>query len=270
MEMSRHGRRDRLRALDELIDSLALDEFAAAHGSPELPEVAVVVAAYHERDNIGAVVTSVPALICGLPAACVVVVDGDEDGTAAIVREAGHFAVVAPLNRGQGAALRLGYRVARTFGARYLVTADGDGQADPSDLATVLGPVVDGDADFVNGSRRLGRTEHADPVRNLGVVVYGAIISALLGTRVTDTANPIRAMRADLPAHLSLEEPQYQASELLMAAVASGARFTERPVTMRKRATGRSQKGGNLAYGLRYGRVVARVAWRERRRRPGS
>lgn len=127
-----------------------------------------------------------------------------------------------------------------------------------------------GEADFVSGSRRLGRTENVDPVRNLGVVVYASLISFLVGTRVTDTANPVRAMRAELTATLTLDEPQYQAAELLMAAIASGARFAERPVTMRKRAGGTSKKGGNLVYGLRYGRVVARVAWRERRHRAPS
>jgi hypothetical protein len=127
-----------------------------------------------------------------------------------------------------------------------------------------LAPVVAGEADFVNGSRRLGRTESTDQVRNLGVVVYATIISALCGTTVTDTANPIRAMRAALTAALTLEEPQYQASELLISAILSGARFAEQPVTMRARAAGASKKGGNLVYGYRYGKVVARTYLRER------
>ncbi len=183
------------------------------------------------------------------------------------MRAHGGYAVVAPVNRGQGAALRLGYRVAREHGAEFIVTADGDGQADPADFTTVLAPIVSGDADFVNGSRRLGATENADVVRNLGVLVYGAVISLLTRTRVTDTANPVRAMRAELSGRLILEEPQYQASELLIGAILSGARFTERPVTMRKRAAGHSKKGGNFLYGVRYGRVVFRTYLRERSRR---
>jgi glycosyltransferase involved in cell wall biosynthesis len=257
----------RRRALDALVDTVALEEFGRAHGTPMLPEVAVVIAAYKERENIGAVMASLPKSICDLPAAGIVVIDGEEDGAAAIVREAGQYAVVAPVNRGQGAALRLGYQVARTFGATYIVTADADGQADPADLATVLAPVVAGEAEFVNGSRRLGRTESDDAVRNLGVVVYATVISLLTGTKVTDTANPVRAMRADLTASLTLDEPQYQASELLISVLATGARYEERPVTMRKRSTGASKKGGNLLYGFRYGRVVARTSWREHRRK---
>jgi glycosyltransferase involved in cell wall biosynthesis len=250
-------------ALDDLVDRVALEEFTAAHGAPDLPPVAIVIAAYHEIDNIAEVMAGLPKEVCDLPAAAIVVIDGDEDGTAAIVRAAGQYAVICPVNRGQGAALRLGYRVAREHGARYLVTADGDGQADPGDLSVALQPIVDGEADFVNGSRRLGRTESDDAVRNVGVVVYATVITLLTGTKVTDSANPVRAMRAELSGRLHLSEPQYQASEVLIGAILSGARYAERPVTMRRRQSGASKKGGNLVYGYRYGKVVLRTFLRE-------
>jgi len=229
----------------------------------------VVIAAYKEAANIGPVVASMPKQLCELETSVIVVVDGEDDGTAHIVRDAGHLAVVAPVNRGQGAALRLGYRVAREHGAEYIVTADADGQTRPEDLAVVLAPVVEDKADFVNGSRRLGVTHSTGLLRNVGVRVFGVAITVLTGTKVTDTANPIRAFRAQLSAELILDEPQYQASELLIGAIMAGARYTERPVTMRARASGHSKKGGNLTYGYRYGRVFLSTWLRESHRRAG-
>jgi glycosyltransferase involved in cell wall biosynthesis len=258
----------RRRAVDELIDRVAIDELNAAQGPIVFEPVAIVIAAYKERENIAEVVRDMPKEICGQPVTVLVVVDGEDDGTGDEVRGAGHFACIAPVNRGQGAALRLGYRVAREAGARFIVTADADGQTDPHDLEVVLEPVMSGRADFVNGSRRLGHTHGTDAVRNTGVVVYAAVISLLTKTSVTDTANPIRGFRSELPALLVLDEPQYQASELLIGAIMHGCRFEERPVTMRKRGAGKSKKGGNLLYGLRYGRVVLRTWLRERRRSP--
>ncbi len=266
--MDARERRSR-RALDALVDDAAVEEMARAHGRVCLAPVAVVMAAYKEADNIASVVTAIPKLLCGLERSVVVVVDGEDDGTAAIVREAGHLASVAPVNRGQGAALRLGYRIARERGATYIVTADADGQVRPEDLEVVLGPVVEGTADFVNGSRRLGATHSTGLVRNVGERVFGLLVTVLTGVRVTDTANPIRAFPAELTARLVLDEPQYQASELLIGAVMRGARYAERPVTMRARASGRSKKGGNLAYGYRYGKVFFGTWWRERRARGG-
>ena len=254
----------RRRATDELIDRVALDEMHAAHPDQKLNAVAVVIAAYHEADNIGAVVAGMPPQIDGEDVSVVVVVDGEDDGTAAIVRAAGQVACIAPVNRGQGAALRLGYRIASEHGARYIVTADADGQSEPTDLAVVLAPVMAGELDFVNGSRRLGSTESRDLARNSGVLVFGTLISVLTGTRVTDPANPIRAMRAEVPGHLVLDEHQYQASELLIGVAMRGFRVGERPVSMLARSSGQSKKGGNIAYGFRYGRVVLRTWWRER------
>jgi glycosyltransferase involved in cell wall biosynthesis len=253
-------------ATNELIDRVALEEMAIAHGAFELAPIAVVIAAYKEVDNIAPVVTGMPEKIGEHAVSVVVVVDGEDDGTGAAVRQAGHFACIAPVNRGQGAALRLGYRIAREHGAEFVVTADADGQTRPSDLAVVLEPVIAGEADFVNGSRRLGTSESPSVVRAAGVVVYAQVISLLTGTKVTDTANPVRAMRAEMSGHLVLDEPQYQASELLLGAIMGGFRFAERPVTMLGRAAGKSKKGGNLAYGYRYGRVVLRTWHRERRR----
>jgi len=258
----------RRRATDELIDRIAIEEFEAHHGGHQLNPVAIVIAAYKEADNIERVVREMPEKLNGEATSLLVVVDGEDDGTSAIARAAGALAVVAPVNRGQGAALRLGYRVAREHGARYIVTADADGQTDPDDLAVALEPVMAGEKDFVNGSRRLGATEGTDAVRNTGVVVYAALLSLLTGTKVTDTANPVRAFPAALTASLTLEEPQYQASELLIAALSHGVRYGEVPVTMRTRAKGTSKKGGNLAYGYRYGRVMLRTWWRERVTRP--
>src|SRR5579872_577170 len=90
---------------DEAIDKAALAEFDEVHGAPKLAPITVVVAAYKEKDNIGSVVAGMPAEIDGHGVSVVVVVDGEDDGTGQVVRDAGHFACIAPVNRGQGAAL---------------------------------------------------------------------------------------------------------------------------------------------------------------------
>ncbi len=254
----------RLRATNDLIDHVAIEEFVEFHGRKALNPVAIVIAAYKEAANIAAVVRSMPAEINGQATSVIVVIDGEDDGSSGIVRAEGSIAIVAPVNRGQGAALRLGYRVARDYGARYIVTADADGQSRPEDLVAAITPVMKGELDFVSGSRRLGATHGQDVVRNTGVVVFAKIISLLMGTEVTDTANPVRAFTAELTGEVTLDEPQYQASELLISALARGVRYGEIPVTMLNRSSGTSKKGGNLFYGYRYGRVVLRTYWRER------
>jgi len=238
--------------------------YQAVPGSP----VAIVIAAYNEEESIGAVVRSLPAEVCGLTAQVIVVVDGSTDATASEAEAAGAFVCDVPRNQGQGAALRLGYRLARARGAAYIATIDADGQYDPADLATVVAPLVDGRADLVSGSRRIGRSHTTDPVRSAGVVVFGALITALTGTRITDPANGLRAMRADVSAGVELAQPQYQASELLVGAILRGYRVVEVPTVMRDRTAGTTKKGRNLVYGARFARVVLGTWWRDRILRP--
>jgi glycosyltransferase involved in cell wall biosynthesis len=172
-----------------------------------------------------------------------------------------------PVNRGQGAALRLGYWLARARGARVIATIDADGQYEPDELGRVVSPILDGRADFVSGSRRLGAELTTDRVRQLGVLVFGALISVLVRHRITDPACGVRAMRAEVTAAVTLEQPQYQASELMISAALNGFRLAEVPTTMRDRgqhATG-TKKGGNLLYGVRFARAAVHT-WRRDRK----
>ena len=72
-------------------------------------------------------------------------------------------------------------------------------------------------------------------------------------------------MRADLTGTVTQTQPQYQTSELLIGALLQGYRVAEVPTVMRQRMSGESKKGRNLAYGLRYARVIAQTYLRERR-----
>lgn len=211
-----------------------------------------------------AVVGAVPETISGLKTETILVDDGSTDGTADIARRAGARVCRLSVNLGQGNAFRLGYRLARERGADIICTADADGQFDPAELPRLVEPIVAGLADFVNGSRRLGRTETTDPVRKAGVVFYGALVSALTRVRITDPANGLRAFRAEVTERVPLRQTQYQTSEILIGAIAHGFRVIEAPATMYKRTAGTSKKGGNILYGIRFGRVVVTTWWDQR------
>ena len=244
------------------VDRAALADFRDRYGDPAFGPVVVVIAAYNEAGGLPRVLAGMPTDVHGLATDVVVVDDGSTDGTAASARaHAGVYCVACPVNRGQGAALRLGYRVARDHGARYVVTTDADGQYDAADIPAVLGPLLDGSADFVTGSRRLGQQQTHDRFRRVGVHVFAWVVSGFTGQRLTDTSFGLRAMRAEVTATVTLDQPQYQAAELLIAAHAHGFRIAEVPGTMNVRAEGTTKKGGNLVYGLRYARVVVGT-WR--------
>jgi glycosyltransferase involved in cell wall biosynthesis len=243
-------------------------EFGVGPGAP----IAVVIPAFDEAPSVAAVVGAVPGSIRGLDTEAIVIDDGSTDGTDRQARAAGALVCRLSVNLGQGHALRLGYRLARQRGAALIATIDADGQFDPGELPRLIGPLAAGEADFVNGSRRLGRAERADPVRTMGVAVFALLVTALTGVRITDPANGLRAFRVEISEQVPLRQAQYQTAELLIGALGRGFRVREVPVTVYARGGGASKKGGNLFYGYQFSRVVLMTWWSARRaaRLPGT
>jgi glycosyltransferase involved in cell wall biosynthesis len=196
-----------------------------------------------------------------------VVDDGSTDATAELARSHGALVCRLSSNCGHGAALRAGYRIVRENHGCYIATLDADGQWDPADLPAMVSLLVADKADFVIGSRQLGRTENTDALRNLGVRVFARLISRLTGTKITDSSSGLRVMRAELTGTVRQTQPQYQTSELLIGAIFAGYLVAEVPTVMRTRSAGESKKGRNLGYGFRYTRVIIRTWRRERRHR---
>jgi glycosyltransferase involved in cell wall biosynthesis len=244
--------------------SAAVADFAARHAGVKLPPVVVVIAALDEEESLPGVLEEVPRELAGLATRVLVIDDGSTDRTSQVAER--HGALVCRLDRncGHGVALRAGYRLAREGGCRHIATLDADGQWDPADLPGMIALLEGDQADFVIGSRQLGRTENTDPLRNLGVRFFSGVISALTGVHVTDSSSGLRAMRAALTGKVRQTQPQYQTSELLIGAILQGYRVAEVPTVMRVRRAGQSRKGHNLLYGARYARVILRTYLRER------
>jgi glycosyltransferase involved in cell wall biosynthesis len=248
-----------------VVRQAAIAAFERDYPDLRFAPVVVVIAALNEAPCIGEVLGDIPPQAHGLGVDTLVIDDGSTDGTSDAARRHGVHIARLERNCGHGVALRLGYELAREHGARFIVTLDADGQWDPVELPKVLEPLVNDEADFVIGSRVLGRTETDDGFRQAGVHFFAALVRLLTGAQVTDTSSGYRAMRAEVTATVPQHQVQYQTSELLIGAVYQGYRIAERPIVMHKRAAGESKKGHNVLYGVRYARVILRTWWRQRR-----
>ena len=233
----------------------------------KLPPVVALISAFEEEANIGAVLAAVPAEACGLRISTLVIVDGGDDHTDEVSFDSGAVTFVLTENLGHGYALRVGYALCIELGAEFVVTLDADGQNDPAEIPTMLQPLVDDEADFVVGSRRLGHDNTSDLFRKAGVRVFSWVISAMGETKLTDTSNGYRALRVLMLEDVvhRLMQSQYQTAELLIVCLKRCWRVTERPTMWLPRASGTTKKGKNYLFGLRYARVVLGTWWRERK-----
>jgi glycosyltransferase involved in cell wall biosynthesis len=118
------------------------------------PSISVVIPVYNEAATISEVIARVQA--CGFEHEIIVVDDASTDGTREYLQKLEDPTVRClfhAVNRGKGAALRLGFAAARN---EFVIVQDADLEYDPRDYAAVLEPLQDGRADMVYGSRFLG------------------------------------------------------------------------------------------------------------------
>ncbi len=246
------------RSIRLLVEALGQERFdwERVAALPEGPRLVTISPAFNEAENVAAVIGAMPLEVDGYRVVPVVVSDGSEDRTAAVARDAGAFVAELPIRRGGGLALRVGYDVALRMGADIVVTLDADGQHLPEELDVMIGPIVRGEADYVNGSRLLGEFEKESTIRHLGVHFFSRLVTLLTGTRVTDISSGYRAARSDLLRDLVLEQDQFWTSEILIEALRHRARIAEVPVTILARKGGKSKKPKSLKYGWNFSKVI--------------
>jgi glycosyltransferase involved in cell wall biosynthesis len=208
--------------------------------------ISLVIPALNEEDCIGTVVRGVPADAVGE----IIVVDNGSTDATAQVAEAEGARVVSEPHRGYGAACLAGALAAT---GDVLVFIDGDGSLDASQIPDVVRPLLDGRADFVQGSCVLGSaaTGAVLPHQRFGNWLAIALLRLLCGVRVTDLG-PFRAIRRELLLALDMRERTYGwPIEMVIRAQRAGARMMEVPIIFRNRIGGRSKVSGTVAGTLR-------------------
>jgi len=120
----------------------------------ERQRVAVVVPALNESGHIAGVLRRIPDYVDSI----IVVDDGSTDDTAAQAAAVGDGRVEVirhPVRRGVGGATLSGMQRALELQADLIVKVDGDGQMDPSRIASLLDPLVHQHYDYAKGNRFL-------------------------------------------------------------------------------------------------------------------
>jgi dolichol-phosphate mannosyltransferase len=197
-----------------------------------------VLPAFNEEGKIG---TLVNRFAPGAVDEIVVVDDGSTDATASEAATAGATVITQPRNMGVGAAIRTGIDYALEHGFGIVVVMGGDDQDDPSEIPIVAGPVLAGEADFVQGSRRLEgrRTIDMPFFRRVTTKGYSVIFRLASGFPATDATNGFRAFRAEIARdpEIDLDQPRLNTYELepylLYKSIRGGYRVREAPVTKR-------------------------------------
>jgi glycosyltransferase involved in cell wall biosynthesis len=208
-------------------------------------KVCVVIPAKNEGQGIRQVISDVRAAFDPQKFAppLILVVDDSTDDTRRHVQEADARVIIGG-GRGLGAAMYLGLKEAVTYGPDFIVTIDGDGQADAKEIGQFLQPLIDDQADLVLGSRfqKPGLVHYRYRWRNrLGTVVLARILRSFTKLKITDSHGGIRAMRRAVAAELEMLGTHTYVQETIIDAAEKGFRIIELPSVWKKRGHGGSR-----------------------------
>jgi len=202
------------------------------------PDVSVLVPAKDEADNLAEFVRLTREAMLPLPYAVelVIINDGSHDGTSKLLDELATKhpfvrVVTHRTQRGIADALKSGADVAR---GRILVYYPADLQYLPSDIPSLVGPILEGEADVVTGTKQGGYN------KRFVSGVYNALSRWLFGVRVKDL-NSVKAYRREVMDIVPMR-PDWHRFMVVIAA-SQGFRLADRPVPVHPRRAGSSKFG---------------------------
>lgn len=193
-------------------------------------KVIAVVPALNCEKTISRVVAGLKSIVDEV----IVVDDGSIDTTKYHGHINGATVISHEYNMGLGQALRTGFKEALRKGADIVVTLDGDGQHDPSDVTKVLNLLINNHCDAVIGSRLLKRDGWKNFPRHrlIGNLVLTYLTNSAVRKKITtDSQSGYRAMKRKVIEKINLKSNRMEiASEIIYEIAKKGFKIKEVPI----------------------------------------
>jgi glycosyltransferase involved in cell wall biosynthesis len=255
--------------LNKPLDQPALD--GGTEAAPDI-EISVVIPVLNESENVEPLLAEVLVVMRKVGRFEILFVDdGSTDGTDRILTAAKATAPELRVMRhanncGQSAALRTGIEAAR---GAIIVTMDGDGQNDPSDIPALLEALKAGGPEsrlaMVSG-QRMGRKDSF--TKRMASRIGNGVRSWLLGDGTLDTGCSLKAFWRDRWLRLPYFDHMHRFLPALLQREGDEIGFV--PVKSRPRLHGRSKYGVFDRLAVSLGDLMG-VMWLQRRlRQPGE
>jgi glycosyltransferase involved in cell wall biosynthesis len=190
---------------------------------PERPRVlSVVMPCFNEEETV--LESTKRALASPYTAEVVIIDDASTDATAdllASIDDPRVRVLTQPVNQGKGAALRRGFAEAA---GPYVVVQDADLEYDPDEFEQLLGPLLNGNADVVFGSRFLSGRPHRVLYfwHSVGNKALTIMSNAFTNLNLTDMETCYKVFRKEVLDSIELQEDRFGIEPELTAKVAAG------------------------------------------------
>ena len=209
-------------------------------------KILLIIPAYNEQDNILKTYNTVINYNKKNKENYDVIVinDGSTDQTGKICDDNNIPVIHLIHNLGIGGAVQTGYKYAYENNYDIAIQYDGDGQHDVSYVKKIITPLLEEKADFVIGSRFVGKTNdgfQSNFARRVGIRIVSSFIKLVTGKKVYDTTSGFRACNKNIIKQFSNSYPkEYPEPITTVELLKRGYRLSEIPVEMKERDGGTS------------------------------
>lgn len=209
-------------------------------------KILLIIPAYNEQDNILKTYNTVINYNKKNKENYDVIVinDGSTDQTGKICDDNNIPVIHLIHNLGIGGAVQTGYKYAYENNYDIAIQYDGDGQHDVSYVKKIITPLLEEKADFVIGSRFVGKTNdgfQSTFARRVGIRIVSSFIKLVTGKKVYDTTSGFRVCNKNIIKQFSNSYPkEYPEPITTVELLKRGYRLSEIPVEMKERDGGTS------------------------------
>ena len=195
------------------------------------PFIIACIPAFNEEDTIAKVLIKTMKYVDKV----IVCDDGSSDMTAEISEKIGAEVIRHKENMGKGAALKTLFNRARELDADIIITLDSDGQHDPDEIPKMVAPILEGEADIVNGSRFIAEVNM--PIyRKIGNKLLNFLVNVGINQKLTDTQSGFRAYSKRALRRIEITENNMGVdSQIIIDASRIGLKVVEVPINVNYR-----------------------------------
>ena len=205
-------------------------------------KVTILIPCFNEEETIGEVMERVRRLKTEFEKEILVVNDESTDESEKKIREFDNSEVRMishSHNRGKGAAVRTGIENATS---QVAVIQDADLEYFPENIPGLVGPILEGEADIVYGSRFLGTIKGMSLRHRIGNIVLSVVTSLLYKTRITDVMTGHKAFVIRDVRDIQLNCKRFEVElEITIKLLKRGKRILEIPIPYEYRRRGESK-----------------------------
>lgn len=205
----------------------------------EKNKILLIIPAYNEKDNILNTCKKIMKYDKSLD--FIIINDGSKDNTEQICidNKLPHISLIH--NLGIGGAVQTGYKYALEHNYDIAIQFDGDGQHDVKYVNEIIKPIINGEADFVIGSRFVKQLSkfQSSASRRLGIKLISFFIKLFTGTKIYDTTSGFRAVNKRIIREFAQNYPtEYPEPVSTTELLKKDYKIKEIPVEMNEREGG--------------------------------